>query len=98
MSNLSQFTLPVKNASTGEISEQTFDLPTGGASFTDLVVNVAANATSASFTNAAITADATYDVYTSVFTSIKGMSISGTTLTVTFKPVSSAMQVKLRIS
>lgn len=65
---------------------------------TEIVVNVAANATSASFTNAAITSTATYDVYTSVFTSIKGMSISGTTLTVTLKPVSSAMQVKLRIS
>lgn len=64
----------------------------------DLVVSVAANATSASFTNAAITSTATYDVYTSVFTNLTGMSISGTTLTVNFKAVSSAMQVKLRIS
>lgn len=65
---------------------------------TELVVNVAANATSASFTNAAIKSTATYDVYTSVFTNLTGMSISGTTLTVNFKAVSSAMQVKLRIS
>lgn len=69
-----------------------------GASPTELVVNVAANATSAAFTNAAITSNATYDVYTSVFTNLTGMSISGTTLTVNFKAVSSAMQVKLRIS
>lgn len=74
------------------------DVPTFQTAPTELVVNVAANATSAAFTDDAITDSATYDVYTSVFTSIKGMSISGTTLTVTLKPVSSAMQVKLRIS
>ena len=84
-------------ATSGSFNDLT-DVPTFPTVPTELVVNVAANATSASFTNAAITSTATYDVYTSVFTSIKGMSISGTTLTVTLKPVSSAMQVKLRIS
>ena len=98
MSSLTQLTLPVKNTSTGEVSNQTFDLPAGGTSYTELTVNVGANATSASFTDTAITSSATFDVYTSVFTNLTGMSISGTTLTVNFKAVSSAMQVKLRIS
>lgn len=97
MATLSQMTIPVKNPSTGVVTEQTFDLG-GGASYVELTTSIAANATTATFTNAAITDSKTYDVYTSVFTSLKGMSISGTTLTVTLAPVASAMSVKVRIS
>jgi hypothetical protein len=98
MATLSQVTIPVKNQSTGVVTEQTFDLGGGGASYVELTTSIAANATTATFTNAAITDSKTYDVYTSVFTLLKGMSISGTTLTVTLEPVESAMSVKLRIS
>lgn len=84
-------------ATSGSFNDLT-DVPAFPTAPTELVVNVAANATSASFTSEAITSTATYDVYTSVFTNLTGMSISGTTLTVNFKAVSSAMQVKLRIS
>lgn len=96
MSTLSEFTLPVKNESTGVITEQTFSV--GGASYTELVTTIAAGAETATFTNSIISDSATYDVYTSVYTAVKGMSVSGTTLTVTLKPVSTAMSVKVRIS
>ena len=126
---LSSLTLPVKDPITGEVTEETFDLPAGGGGsvtvddelsstsenpvqnkviysalenksvkYIELTANVAQNATSASFTDAAITSTKTYEVYSTVFTQITGMSISGTTLTVTFKAASAAMTMKLRIS
>ncbi|MBP5595032.1 MAG: hypothetical protein J6Y02_06595 [Pseudobutyrivibrio sp.] len=98
MPTISQVIIPVKDTSTGEITNQTFDLGGGGTSYIELTTEIAANVTTVTFTNAAITDTKTYDIYTSVFTSIKNVSISGTTLTITLKPVSSAMSVKVRIS
>lgn len=95
---LSQLTIPVKNTTTGEVAQQTFTIGGGGASYIELTTDIEANATTATFTNAEITDSKTYDIYTSIFTSISNVSISGTTLTITLKPVSSAMSVKVRIS
>lgn len=98
-STLSQLVLPVKNTTTGEVSNETFNLPGGGgSSYTELTTSIEANATTATFTDAAISDSKTFDIYTSIFTSVTNMTVSSTTLTVTLKPVSSAMNVKVRIS
>lgn len=145
---LSSLILPVKDTSTGTVTNITYDLPAGGGggsitvddalsttsenpvqnkvitsalnnkadsssvpantsdllndsgfvSFTDLTKDAASGATSVAFTNAAITSTKNYELFSTVFTNITGMSISGTTLTVTFQALSSARTFKLRIS
>ena len=93
---LSELVLPVRDTTTGETTNETFSV--GGTSYTELVTEIAANATTATFTDNAITSTGTYDIYTSIFTSVQSVSVSGNTLTVTLTPVSSAMSVKVRIS
>lgn len=96
---LSSLILPVKNASTGAVMNVEYDLPAGGGvSYIELTENAASGATSVAFTDSAITASATFDVYSTEYTSITGMSISESTLTVTFQALSSARTFKLRIS
>ena len=66
MPTLSQLTIPVKDTTTGEVTQQTFTLGGGGgSSYIELTTDIAANATTATFTNAAITDTSTYDIYTS---------------------------------
>ena len=77
----------------------TKELIGGGSTPTTLSATLAANATSVSFTNSAISTTAMIDVYTSVPNlNYTNMTISGTTLTLTYPKQSAAVTVKLVIS
>ena len=57
---------------------------------------LAANSTTIRFTNANFNANTHFDVYSSVFgLDPTGMSLSGTTLTITFKAISQAATIKV---
>ena len=92
-------TVAIANGGTGATSAANALTNLGAEpSSTKLTANAAANATSVSFTNAAITASARYDVYFSIDgVSKDSMTISSNTLTVAFGAQSSAMTVKLVI-
>lgn len=61
-----------------------------------LIATLAANATTVTFTNAAITNSCRFDVYTEdVFLPVLDIERSGTTITLTYEAQSSAVRVKL---
>lgn len=65
---------------------------------TELTATLSAGATSVSFTNAAITSTAKIDVYTDTFgVNPTNQSVSGTTLTLTFKAQAAAVSVKVLV-
>lgn len=65
---------------------------------TELTATLSAGATSVSFTNAAITSTAKIDVYTDTFgVNPTNQSVSGTTLTLTFKAQTAAVSVKVLV-
>lgn len=79
-------------------NDGTWQTPPGGASSVTVSKSLAANATSLSFTNAAITASAMIDVYTSVYgVNPTKMAVSGTTLTLTFPSSHVASTIKIQI-
>lgn len=99
MANLSKLILPVKNTSTGEVTNQEFNLPSGGgSSATVLSQSLAANATSVIFTNIPTTGNNLIDFYiddgaipTAIDTSTAGQ------VTVSYAASSSARTVYCRI-
>ena len=65
---------------------------------TELTATLSAGSTSVTFTNAAITNTAKIDVYTDTFgVSPTNQSVSGTTLTLTFKAQAAAVSVKVLV-
>ena len=72
-----------------------YDLPAPSAV---LISTLAANATTVTFTNAAITNTCRFDIYTEdVFLPVLDVEKSGTTITLTYEAQSSAVRVKLVI-
>lgn len=65
---------------------------------TELTATLSVGATSVTFTNAAITSTAKIDVYTDTFgVNPTNQSVSGTTLTLTFKAQTAAVSVKVLV-
>lgn len=78
--------------------DETSQKVVNGFKRTVLVGTLAANATTITFTNDAITSTATFDVYTDSDISYESMSRSSTTLAITYEAQSSAVGVKLVIT
>ena len=82
----------------GEITQISSDLADKENKPTELTATLSVGATSVTFTNAAITATAKIDVYTDTFgVNPTNQSVSGTTLTLTFKAQAAAVSVKVLV-
>ena len=82
----------------GAIDEVSSDLADKEDKPTELTATLSVGATSVTFTNAAITSTAKIDVYTDTFgVNPTNQTVSGTTLTLTFKAQAAAVSVKVLV-
>lgn len=99
MANLSKLILPVKNTTTGVVTNQEFNLPSGGGSSAEVkTATLAASATSVTFTSLPTTGDHMIDFFTSDGSNYTAIDTSTSgQVTLTFEASSSARTVYCRI-
>ena len=89
----------VFNENMDKVEQELINLDDSGSSSKELVSTLTTGNTSLVFTDDAISSDSTIDIYTSVYgVSPKNASISGNTLTLTFKAQNVDIDVKVVVS